>query len=369
MAVDQTPRALPAPRRAELRPAGTTTRRWKDPLGRAYRFLTERPRSLYAAAFLRIGFGLLYLTLLVREFPNRQQLWGPESPWTPDLARQSFAQSGWFSLLTLSDSQQYFEACYFVALLAALLFMLGWHTRAASILFAIMVASIRGRNLSIVDGGDNLTFLVVVYLTFTACGRRWSLDSRRARRRAAIRFPDAIQPTSERAPGLRANAGVAREFTATVLHNCAMLVIMAQLCMIYGATSLYKVQGEMWDDGTAIHYVLNLDGFQPWPALSHLIDSHQLVVTVLTYLTVLVQVALPFSVFSNLKYVVLAFLIPMHLGIAVVMGLPLFSAVMIVADAAFLPDRFYRAAARLGRRARHARRWRWARAAPALDTP
>jgi hypothetical protein len=37
----------------------------------------------------------------------------------------------------------------------------------------------------------------------------------------------------------------------------------------------------------------------------------------------------------------------MHLGIAVLMGLPLFSAAMIVADAAFLPDRFYRSLRRL----------------------
>jgi hypothetical protein len=364
MAVNQNPRTLPVPGRIEIEPADTTNQRLRNHLGNAYRRLTERPLSLYAAAFLRIGFGLLYLVLLVREFPHRQELWGPESPWTPALARQSFAQSGWVSLLTLSDSQLYFEACYAVALLAALLFMLGWHTRAASILFAVMVASIRGRNMTIVDGGDNLTFLMVVYLIFTACGRRWSLDSRRARRRAAIRLPDASRPTGEEALTLRAQAGVARDFTATVLHNCAMLVIMAQLCILYGATSLYKVQGEMWDDGTAIHYVLNLDGFQPWPALSHLIDSHQLVVTVLSYLTVLVQVALPFSVFSNVKYVVLAFLIPMHLGIAVVLGLPLFSAVMIVADAAFLPDRFYQAVARIGRRALRARR-----GGPALDTP
>jgi hypothetical protein len=39
----------------------------------------------------------------------------------------------------------------------------------------------------------------------------------------------------------------------------------------------------------------------------------------------------------------------MHVNIAVLMGLPLFSGAMIVADAVFLPDRFYRALARLRR--------------------
>ena len=39
----------------------------------------------------------------------------------------------------------------------------------------------------------------------------------------------------------------------------------------------------------------------------------------------------------------------MHLGIAVLMGLPLFSGAMIIADAVFLPDRFWVAAGRLTR--------------------
>ena len=68
--------------------------------------------SLYAAAVLRIGYGLLYLVFLLREFPHRDEIWGPGSPWTPALARQLFDQTGWVSILTLSDSRVYFELCY-----------------------------------------------------------------------------------------------------------------------------------------------------------------------------------------------------------------------------------------------------------------
>lgn len=34
---------------------------------------------------------------------------GPDSPWTPALARQLFEQTGWASILTLSDSRPYFQ--------------------------------------------------------------------------------------------------------------------------------------------------------------------------------------------------------------------------------------------------------------------
>jgi hypothetical protein len=135
-------------------------------------------------------------------------------------------------------------------------------------------------------------------------------------------------------------AVIVRRSLSTVLHNCAMFVIAAQVCILYGSAGLYKVQGALWRDGTALHYVLNLSLFQPWPGLSQLADDHSLLIAVAGYLTVLVQVALPFTLFSKLKYVVLGLLLTMHLGIAVLLGLPVFSGAMIIADAVFLPDRF-----------------------------
>ena len=80
-------------------------------------------------------------------------------------------------------------------------------------------------------------------------------------------------------------------------------------------------------------------------------DQYPLVIAVAGYLTVLLQVAFPFVLFGRLKYPVLAMLLGMHLGIAVLMGLPLFSGAMIIADAVFLPDRFYTSLPPLLRRA------------------
>ncbi|WP_435820354.1 hypothetical protein [Kitasatospora aureofaciens] len=130
-----------------------------------------------------------------------------------------------------------------------------------------------------------------------------------------------------------------------------MFVIAAQVCFLYGSAGLYKVQGSAWGDGTALHYVLNLDLFRPWPALSLMLDNHQMAVAVASYLTVILQVAFPFVLFGRLKYIVLAMLLSMHAGIAVLLGLPLFSGAMIIADAVFLPDRFYGSLGSLCRRA------------------
>jgi hypothetical protein len=309
-------------------------------LAALYPALIEQPISLYAASVLRIGYGLLYLAFLLRELPHRDEIWGPDSPWTPALATQLFDQTGWFSILTLSDSPLYFELCYALAVVTCALFMLGWRTRAMSVVFAIVVVSFHARAIFMTDGGDNLMLLMAVYLCSTACGRRWSLD---ARRNCRQKSPVGRGRRSARlgASDLWCQLGAARRSLITVVHNCGMFVIAAQVCIVYGSAGLSKVSGGLWANGTALHFVLNLDLFQPWPMLSHIVDSQEMLVAAASYLTVLVQVAFPFVLFGRLKYVFVTILVGMHLSIAVLLGLPLFSGAMIVADAVFLPDRFY----------------------------
>ncbi|MFD9479642.1 MULTISPECIES: HTTM domain-containing protein [Streptomyces] len=369
--IPQPPSTAATPHRSaaqETSVAGTAHRWLLDRIGALWALLTDRPVSLYAASVLRIGYGLLYLVFLLREFPHRDEIWGPGSPWTPALAQQLFDQTGWNSLLILSDSRAYFELCYVMALVTSALFMLGWRTRAMSVLFAVVVTSFHARSIFMTDGGDNLILLMALYLVLTACGRRWSLDARRNRLRAA-RAGDAPEPVRSFSAQQLLDA---RTTLTTVVHNCGILVIAAQVCFLYGSAGLYKVQGPTWGGGTALHYALNLELFQPWPALSHLVDGYPMVIAVASYLTVLLQVAFPFVLFGRLKYPVLTVLLGMHIGIAVLLGLPLFSGAMIVADAVFLPDRFYAFLPRLWRRAaRRTGMWRPApgRAAGSASVP
>ncbi|BFO13669.1 hypothetical protein SHKM778_00570 [Streptomyces sp. KM77-8] len=86
-----------------------------------------------------------------------------------------------------------------------------------------------------------------------------------------------------------------------------------------------------------------------------------------TYGTVFMQVAFPFTLFNRrVKNVLLAFMILEHAVIAVVLGLPFFSLAMIAADAVFLPTSFLR---RLGNLAARARGRLRPRGAPAPRPP
>lgn len=359
--------------------------------------VTEAALGPYQSAMIRIGFSATWLLFLLRELPHRQELYGPDGPWSWNLAEQLVSANGAFTTLMWSDGQLWFEIVYVLAVLSSLLLLLGWHTRAMSVLFMVGVLSLQNRSVFMGDGGDNVLHLMSIYLVLTRCGQVWSLDERRARRTREAHargehVVDRVGPALWCVLGLvlvsatllgRLNgdpvipvllwvlwlaqalwwavgrfgrSGQSRimlDVIANIVHNGALLVIMAEACLIYATAGWYKIQGSRWQDGTAVYYPLHLESFSPWPALADLLSANGLMVLLVTYGTVAVQVAFPFTLFNRrVKNVLLAAMITEHAVIAVVLGLPFFSLAMIAADSVFLPTPFLR---RLGDGAARAR--------------
>ncbi|MGW1953647.1 HTTM domain-containing protein [Streptomyces sp. NPDC001920] len=360
--------------------------------------VTEAALGPYQTAVIRIGFAATWLLFLLREFPHRHELYGPDGPWNTDLAQQLIGSNGAFTALVWSSDGTWFESVYAFAVLTSVLLLLGWRTRTMSVLFMVGVLSLQNRSIFMGDGGDNVLHLMCVYLVFTRCGQVWSLDERRVRRTREARARGERVPPDRAGPALWSVLGlvlaavtaagrldgdptvpvilwavwlglgvwwivgrrartdqprILLDVIGNVVHNGALLVIMAEACLIYATAGWYKIQGSRWQDGTAVYYPLHLDYFSPWPALAELLSSSGTMVMLITYATVLVQVAFPFTLFNRrVKNVLLAAMITEHAVIAVVLGLPFFSLAMIAADAVFLPTSFLR---RLGVGAAHAR--------------
>ncbi|MGY0485562.1 HTTM domain-containing protein [Streptomyces sp. WG-D5] len=351
-------------------------------LGDGLQWISASALAPYQSAVIRIGFSATWLLFLLREFPHRQELYGPDSPWGWGMAQQLVDDNHAFTALLWSDGQGWFEFVYLLGVLSSALLMLGWRTRTMSVLFMIGVLSLQNRSVFMGDGGDNVIHLMSIYLVFTRCGQVWSLDARRARRGAEDRLGTvlwwviglvlaALTFTGKASGGwllffwaLWASQGVwwsvnqrtttgenprttrddsrrLCDVVANLLHNAALLVIMVEACLIYATAGWYKIQGSRWQDGTAVYYPLHLDYFSPWPALGDLLSSYGPMVLLVTYATVAVQVAFPFTVFNRrLKNVLLVFMMLEHAAIAVLLGLPFFSLAMIAADAVFLPTSF-----------------------------
>ncbi|MFF8998081.1 HTTM domain-containing protein [Streptomyces achromogenes] len=367
-------------------------------LSRGVAQVTGMALGPYQSAVIRIGFAGTWLLFLLREFPHRHELYGPTGPWGWNLAKQLTDDNHAFTALLWSDGRLWFELCYTLAVLASAALVLGWRTRTASLLFMVGVLSLQNRSVFIGDGGDNVLHLMSIYLVFTRCGQVWSLDARRGARAAAARARGERVPADLVGPVLWAVLGLALgtatltgrfdngrlipvllwtvwaglglwwaverwaarpeprlllDVIANVLHNGALAVIMAEACLIYATAGWYKVQGSRWQDGTAVYYPLHLDYFSPWPGLADLMSSSGTIMMIVTYGTVMVQVAFPFTLFNRrVKNALLVVMMAEHAVIAVVLGLPFFSLAMIAADAVFLPTSFLRRLGDLAARAR-----------------
>ncbi len=169
--------------------------------------ITAQALGPYQTAIVRIGFGAAWFFFLLREWPHRQELYGPDGPWSWGLAERLIETNDAFSVLMWSSSDNWFQLVYVVALAAAAAVLLGWHTRAATVLFMVGVLSLQNRSVFMGDGGDNIIHLMSMYLVFTRCAQVWSLDARRAAR--ARRRPEAAtaHPRDLRAADPGAHAG------------------------------------------------------------------------------------------------------------------------------------------------------------------
>ncbi|MGW7413962.1 HTTM domain-containing protein [Streptomyces sp. NPDC054863] len=363
-------------------------------LHKGVQYVTSAALGPYQTAVVRIGFAGTWLLFLLRELPHRHELYGPEGPWSWGMAQQIIADNKAFSALMWTDGTLWFEFVYLLAMVSSVLLLIGWRTRTTSVLFMIGVLSLLNRSVFMGDGGDNVIHLMAMYLVLTRCGQVWSLDARRVRAAGgavAAVVRDRVGPALWTVLGVAlavvTYAGVVSwgwllifwtlllvhalwwavcryadgeprllmNVLTNLVHNAGLLVIMVEVCFVYATAGWYKVQGSRWQDGTAIYYPLHLDYFTPWPELSALFASSGTMVMLVTYGTVIVQVAFPFTLFNRrVKNILLALMIVEHASIAVLLGLPFFSLAMIAADAVFLPTVFL---VWLGGRAGRVRDW------------
>lgn len=185
----------PAPLRET---AGTVGRS----LARALQRVTASPLGAYQSAVVRIGVSVTCLLFLLREWPHRHELYGPDGPWSWGMARRLISNNDAFTALMWSDSTIWFETVYVLTLVSAALLTVGWRTRATSVLFMAGVLSLQNRSIFMGDGGDNVIHLMALYLVLTRCARVWSLDARR-------QADEAARPTGDGRP--------ARDVTGVVL--------------------------------------------------------------------------------------------------------------------------------------------------------
>lgn len=216
-----------------------------------------------------------------------------------------------FSPLQWMQDPASIRVVFGLTLATAVALTIGWRTRIISILFYFEMLSIHHRNIVTASGADVLFMVFSFYLMLSPCGAAYSLDAVRAKKHRGGTEADAlIVPWAQR-------------------------LIQIQICILYTVTSVLKVSGTTWLDGTALHYVLcnrEVGRFD----LSALAE-YSVLVNLLTYGGLAVEFALAFGLwFKATRWWVIPAGLGLHFGILFLVNIPFFGELSTCAYLVFL---------------------------------
>jgi hypothetical protein len=317
------------------------TIRWADPeRGRDYvfnYFIESGPDSRKAL--------INYLNTLPEDPTERKKLVDYLDYWNSDprlaLRTGSAIFSIWFHV---TDPTQMAVIHGFVLFLI-LLFTLGVFTRVTSVLVWVACIGYIHRTQQVLFGMDTMMNILLFYLMIGDSGAALSVDRLVARYRAT-------RASLRRCGGLDA---ATRAFLACPPPSrgagFAIRLFQVHFCFIYAAAGLAKLKGATWWNGVAFWEVLVNPEFTllryPWyedflRAVFSLKPFYYITLACAVWFTLFVEIALPFLVWTRLRWLMVFLATAMHAIIAVLMGLNLFELLMIVMLLAYLPDRVIR---------------------------
>ena len=296
-----------------------------------------RKMALYGAASLRIGYGIAGTAYYLRNYSDRHFLWGPDGVYPLDSLQHYILRPG-FSIYEWAASQLVFEVLFHSGIVVGVLFCLGIGGRFATVAHYVFLVSLFLRNPALLDGGDNLAYMVLLYLI-------------------------PVDTTAVLSVGrLRKDAKTPR--ISTVLHNTGVVLIAMQVFVVYLASAMFKIQGRLWQDGTAMYYILRVPEFS-WPLVTDHVIRYAWLIVISTYFAVLFQLLFPVLIaIRETRVVAIVLAILFHGAIGIFMGLTSFSIYMIATEAIFLSDRHYR---RLGVRVDRLLDRVWGRSTRAME--
>ncbi len=187
--------------------------------------------------------------------------------------------------------------------------MVGFKTRFSTIVCFILMVSLQNRNYSILNSGDTLMRCMLFLMIFAPTQVKYSFDA-----------------------WLRKKQGAPYRTEISIL---TLRLMQLQFSLVYLATTLFKLKGYDWVDGTAVYYTSRLVNFQR-VVLPFVFDFPTLV-KFSTWSALFIEFAMGTLVWvKELRIWVLLAGIVLHLFIEVSMSIGFFEWVMIAGYLLFL---------------------------------
>jgi hypothetical protein len=212
-----------------------------------------------------------------------------------------------FKWLTPTETSAWFVLVTYT--ITSLLLMIGFKTRISGIITFILLVSLQNRNYTILNSGDTLMRCMLFVLMLSPSGVKYSVDS-----------------------WLRTKKGLPK---IESISYATVRLLQLQFALVYLATTLFKLKGYDWVDGTAVYYTSRLTNFQRF-AIPLLFDIPSLT-KFFTWTALAIEFAMGVLIWVKewRKWVLLSG-IALHLGIEITMSIGFFEWIMISAYILFL---------------------------------
>ena len=282
------------------------------------------PRGQMGLSIFRVLFGVFALYELLINYAQRHYLFGPDGVWPYDLFLAEMKVTDSVSLYAASADPMWFELVYHAHIIVVCLWLLGFATRFLTPVLWLLHWSIHERFSLLWDGGDNLSYLLLIYLSFAdvgayfaplGSGTPWKVDLQRPWQ-------------------------VARG----ILHNSARFACIAQIAILYFNAGVAKLDGKYWQNGTALYYSLRAAEYNVAPEMSKLVWDSPVLLSAGTYFTLVFQVSFPLILWLGrpwMRVLIVAAAVGFHLGILTMMGLVTFGLFMLAYEPILLSDSEY----------------------------
>jgi hypothetical protein len=314
---------------AEMLPADAAQRRELFAL-----LMQERARGIEVLAVFVRDLTKNYPSAADRKaYMDYTEYWSPP-PDDPDLIRMGHPVYSPFFHLTNPTG---IDVLHGVHLAIIVLFTIGFCTRVTSVLTWLAALAYIQRNPIALFGQDTMMNLCLFYLMLAPCGATWSVDwlinryrAGRAALKAGQRPPTDLQPRP------------------LVSANLVIRLLQIQYCLMYMSAGMSKLKGPSWWTGTAVWYTMTNPEFSPLhiPLFRNALvwlcqDGNRWLwegyMNVMNVFTLSLEIGLPFLVWTRLRPIVIFGAILLHTGIALNMGLVVFSLFMFTLMLPWMP--------------------------------
>jgi hypothetical protein len=182
-----------------------------------------------------------------------------------------------------------------LAIIACVGLIIGFYARFSALILFLVLGSIHVRNPIVQDSDDALLRVIAFYFIF--------------------------QPKSD---------------SDGKIHIWALRLFQFQLCLIYFASGIAKLQSAEWLNGSALRLALLNPAYGLWD-FSRLLNSQaSFILVAVTFVTLIWELSFPVLIFTRLRFYLLAVGVVFHLGTAVSLNLRMFPFLMLLLYGSFL---------------------------------